>query len=189
MRIRHNQATSGASPLAAHVDGVLAGCELPARAALRGASLAASGGTATALAALALELPRYAPERVHGYVLPGAVLAGIAARLAAISPAARDALPGIDPGRGAILPAGAIVLDRVRAATGNDAILVTDHGVRHGYLRAALARAGVALDPGINPRGIVRQSPRSPPARGAARRTVRRDRSRGRSHRGQLGER
>src|SRR5207253_7500567 len=67
--------------LAAAVDAVLAPTEVVASARDGGARLVGSGGTATALAALALELPRYAPERVHGYVLPGAVLAGIAARL------------------------------------------------------------------------------------------------------------
>jgi len=131
---------------AAAVAAVLARTDVVARAREDGARLVGSGGTATALAALALDLPRYAPERVHGHVLRGATLVDIAARLAAMSPAARDALPGLDPGRGAILPAGAIVLDRVRAATRNEAVVVSDHGVRHGYLRAALARAGLALD-------------------------------------------
>jgi len=132
--------------IAAAVDAVLARTDVVAPARDGGARLVGSGGTATALAALAFDLTRYAPERVHGHVLPGAALADIAARLATMSPALRDALPGIDPGRGAILPAGAVVLDRVRAVTGNDAVVVTDHGVRHAYLRAALGRAGVALD-------------------------------------------
>jgi len=131
---------------AAAVDAVLARTDVVARARDCGARLVGSGGTATALAALALDLPEYAPERVQGHVLRGGTLAKIATRLAAMSPAARDALPGLDPGRGAILPAGATVLDRVRAATRNEAVVVSDFGVRHGYLRAALARAGVALD-------------------------------------------
>ena len=137
---------SGASPLAAHVDGVLAGCELPARAALRGASLAASGGTATALAALDLGLVHYDPGRVHGHRLGRDALAALVARLATLPPAAVASLAGLDPGRAAILPAGAVVLERVVAAARARAVTVSDHGVRHGYLRERLLAAGVPVD-------------------------------------------
>ena len=137
---------SGASPLAAHVDGVLAGCELPARAALRGASLAASGGTATALAALDLGLAHYDPGRVHGHRLGRDALAALVARLATLPPAAVASLAGLDPGRAAILPAGAVVLERVVAAARARAVTVSDHGVRHGYLRERLLAAGVPVD-------------------------------------------
>jgi len=137
---------SGASPLAAHVDGVLAGCELPARAALRGASLAASGGTATALAALDLGLVHYDPGRVHGHRLARDALAALVARLATLPPAAVASLAGLDPGRAAILPASAVVLERVVAAACARAVTVSDHGVRHGYLRERLLAAGVPVD-------------------------------------------
>jgi len=137
---------SGASPLAAHVDGILAGCELPARAALRGASLAASGGTATALAALDLGLVHYDPGRVHGHRLARDALAALVARLATLPPAAVASLAGLDPGRAAILPAGAVVLERVVAAARARAVTVSDHGVRHGYLRERLLAAGVPVD-------------------------------------------
>ena len=137
---------SGASPLAAHVDGILAGCELPARAALRGASLAASGGTATALAALDLGLAHYDPGRVHGHRLGRDALAALVARLATLPPAAVASLAGLDPGRAAILPAGAVVLERVVAAARAKAVTVSDHGVRHGYLRERLLAAGVPVD-------------------------------------------
>src|SRR5881628_1372705 len=111
-----------------------------------GARLAASGGTATALAALDLRLGAYVPRRVHGHVLARTALAGLTARLARMTAAERAALPGLDPGRGAILPAGALVLERVAGALGADRIVVSDHGVRHAYLRAALARDGLPAD-------------------------------------------
>jgi len=69
-----------------------------------------------------------------------------------VTPAAGDArdagvvAAAIDPGRGAILPAGALVLQRVACERGSDRIIVSAHGVRHAYLRAALARAGVPAD-------------------------------------------
>ncbi len=130
----------------AAVGAVLAASELPARARTAGARLAASGGTATALAALDLGLGAYVPRRVHGHVLARTALAGLTARLARMTAAERAALPGLDPGRGAILPAGALVLERVAGALGADRIVVSDHGVRHAYLRAALARDGLPAD-------------------------------------------
>ncbi len=128
----------------AAVGAVLAASELPAQARAAGARLAASGGTATALAAL--DLGAYVPRRVHGHVLARTALAGLTARLARMTAAERAALPGLDPGRGAILPAGALVLERVAGALGADRIVVSDHGVRHAYLRAALARDGLPAD-------------------------------------------
>jgi exopolyphosphatase/guanosine-5'-triphosphate,3'-diphosphate pyrophosphatase len=130
----------------AAVAAVLAASELPARARTAGARLAASGGTATALAALDLGLGAYVPRRVHGHVLARTALAGLTARLARMTAAERAALPGLDPGRGAILPAGALVLERVAGALGADRIVVSDHGVRHAYLRSALARDGLPAD-------------------------------------------
>jgi len=128
----------------AAVGAVLAASELPSQARAAGARLAASGGTATALAAL--DLGAYVPRRVHGHVLARTALAGLTARLARMTAAERAALPGLDPGRGAILPAGALVLERVAGALGADRIVVSDHGVRHAYLRAALARDGLPAD-------------------------------------------
>jgi exopolyphosphatase/guanosine-5'-triphosphate,3'-diphosphate pyrophosphatase len=130
-----------AARLAEAVDAVLA---VPAEA--RGARLAASGGTATALAALDLGLAVYDARRVHRHPLARGALERLVARLAAMSPEARGALPGLDPGRAAILPAGAVILSRVAAAAGASTVTVSDHGVRHGYLRAALAAEGVRAD-------------------------------------------
>jgi exopolyphosphatase/guanosine-5'-triphosphate,3'-diphosphate pyrophosphatase len=127
--------------LVAAVDAALV---LPARA--RGARLAASGGTATALAAVDLGLATYDPRRVHRHVLGRAALEGLVARLVAMPAEERGALPGLDPGRAAILPAGAVVLARIAAAVDAPGVTVSDHGVRHGYLRAALAAGGLHAD-------------------------------------------
>ena len=132
--------------LAASAEIGLAASALPASARTRGARLAASGGTATALAALDLGLACHDPRRVHGHVLRRATLAALAAGLAAMPEEERRRLPGLDPGRAAILPAGAIVLDRVAEAVGASELVVSDHGVRHGYLAAALASEGVHAD-------------------------------------------
>ena len=118
----------------ASVAAAVATTDLTARAAARSAVVVASGGTATALAALALGLARYDPRRVHGTLLETDRLASLAADAAGAP---------IDPGRAAILPAGACILDGVMRATSSRAMRVSDHGVRHAYLREALARRGV----------------------------------------------
>jgi len=108
---------------------VLAPEVVPARARARGARLVASGGTATALAALDLGLTAYDPERVHGHVLD-------TARLVALALEGRGVL---DPGRRRILPAGAAVLESVARAAGAARVEVSDHGIRHARLRELLA--------------------------------------------------
>ncbi len=120
----------------ARVDEALAATDLPSRARAGGASLIASGGTATSLAALARGLARYEPRPVHGAILT--------AEAVARTRAGGGAGP-IDPGRAAILPAGACILGGVMDAAGAEHVRVSDHGVRHAYLRERLAARGVAV--------------------------------------------
>jgi len=115
----------------------LASTDVPARAHTAGAPAVASGGTATSLAALALGLARYEPRRVHGVVLGVERLAELAAS------GVRGAGGALDPDRAALLPAGACILTSVLAAMPTDHVRVSDHGVRHAYLREQLGGAGV----------------------------------------------
>jgi exopolyphosphatase/guanosine-5'-triphosphate,3'-diphosphate pyrophosphatase len=113
----------------------LAATDVPARARHGGAPVIASGGTPTSLAALALGLGRYDHRRVHGTILTAADVA----RTRAVPDDA-----SIDPARAAILPAGACILGCVMDAAGAERVRVSDHGVRHAYLRERLAERGVA---------------------------------------------
>ena len=112
---------------------------MPARARAAGAVAVASGGTATSLAAIALGLRRYEPWRVHGATLAADRLDTLG------SPADASA---IDPGRAAILPAGASIVAAVLAAAGVASVRVSDHGVRHAYLRERLAALGISVSMG-----------------------------------------
>ena len=116
--------------------------DLTARARAAGAPLVASGGTPTSLAAVALGLTRYEPRRVHGITLERDHLAALA------DVGRRERSGALDPDRAAILPAGACILTGVLAAAGSDRVRVSDHGVRHAYLREQLARAGVTAGMG-----------------------------------------
>jgi exopolyphosphatase/pppGpp-phosphohydrolase len=59
---------------------------------------------------------------------------------------ARRRLPGLEPGRGAIVLAGSVVLLRLAAALGDVPLTVSAQAVRHGYLRARLLASGVRAD-------------------------------------------
>ena len=135
-----------AGAIVAAVDMALAGIPSLASARGRAKSLIASGGTATALAAIDLGLTRYDPARVHGHRLGRGVVAGLAERLLRMPATERAGLGGLDPGRAAILPAGALVLDGILRCVDAGEVIVSDHGVRHAYLRERLADAGLTPD-------------------------------------------
>ena len=128
------------------VDATLGAAAVTAAARAAGARVIASGGTATALAALDQRLETYQPKRVHGVTLDVDALGALTDRVLMLPRAARADLGPLDPGRAAILPAGALVLDAIVRASGATAVQVSDHGVRHGYLRERLAAAGVVVD-------------------------------------------
>jgi len=111
-----------------------------------GASLVLTGGTATALAASDLGLDRYVPARVHGHGLDGGDVATVARHWARLPLAARHRLLPFDPERAAMLPAGALVVTAIAARIGVATMRVSEHGVRHGYLRERLAACGITVD-------------------------------------------
>jgi exopolyphosphatase/guanosine-5'-triphosphate,3'-diphosphate pyrophosphatase len=130
----------------AAVDAALADVPVLASARNDATSVIASGGTATALAAIDLGLTRYDPSRVHGHRLGCDVVAALAERLVRMPAAERARLGGLDPGRAAILPAGALVLDGILRHARAREVRVSDHGVRHAYLCERLAGDGVTAD-------------------------------------------
>jgi exopolyphosphatase/guanosine-5'-triphosphate,3'-diphosphate pyrophosphatase len=117
-------------------DDVLASQDLPARARACDARLVASGGTATALATLDLGLSAYDRDRVHGHVVATERLVPLALAGAASGGGL------LDPGRRRILPAGAVVLERVARAAGVLEVAMSDHGIRHARVMALLSSAG-----------------------------------------------
>jgi len=100
--------------------------------------LIGSGGTATALAALALSLQEYDPRQVHGYRLSAPKLEEIYTYLVRLDAADRCLLPGLEKGRGRIIVAGAEIfrtlLDLVKA----EELTVSDAGLLEGILLSAL---------------------------------------------------
>lgn len=106
-----------------------------------------SGGTATALAALDLELTSYDEERVQGHSLPANALENIRQRLAKIPVAKRNLLPGLDQGRGEIILAGIMIYQTLLELAGTPGMLVSDAGLLEGIMLsgAATSNTGTIL--------------------------------------------
>jgi len=107
----------------------------------------ASGGTATALAALHLGLNEYLPLVIQGTPLSRGDLAALIERLAGVPLAERKRLLPTDERRAEIIVAGALVLETLLAHLGDDGrrpgrrlnLLVSDYDLKHG---AAVALGG-----------------------------------------------
>lgn len=94
----------------------------------------AIGGTATSLAALALELEPYDPARTDGLVLSAADVLRWAEKLLSLSMGERLALKGMDPRRADVLGGGALLLYRVMRAVGAEQVTVSEKDNMEGYL-------------------------------------------------------
>lgn len=95
-------------------------------------TLVGLAGSVTTVAALALGLPEYDAERTHHARLSRAQVHEQSARLLGLSHAERAAIPVIHPGRVDVLPAGALVLDRVLRRGGFDDVVVSEHDILDG---------------------------------------------------------
>lgn len=109
------------------IDQAIAEASLPA-----GASLVGIAGTVTTLAAVALALPGYEPEKVHGYRLPVAEVERQLGLYLATPLEARKQIVGLDPKRADVIHAGAAIVWRVMVRAGAAEIVVSDRGVRYG---------------------------------------------------------
>lgn len=101
-------------------------------------TLVGVAGTVTTLAALALGLERYEPEKVHGAVLEAGAVDRLVERLAALPLAERRRLPVLDPRRADVIVAGAVLCSEVLRWLGGAELVVSDRGVRWGLLEELL---------------------------------------------------
>lgn len=97
----------------------------------------AVAGTATSLAAIAQELDPYDSDRVHGYVLSLEEVAEIQARLAEMSLAERERLPGLLPARAPTIVAGAVILVESVRTLGLASVEVSERDLLQGAALSA----------------------------------------------------
>jgi exopolyphosphatase/guanosine-5'-triphosphate,3'-diphosphate pyrophosphatase len=103
-------------------------------------SVIGSGGSATSMAALALNLPVYDERLVHGFTLEVPVIAQLWKTLAELTAAERNALPCLGEGRGEILPAGIRVYLALLRLLQQERMRVSDTGLLEGIMRSSLSR-------------------------------------------------
>jgi len=112
--------------------------------------LAGIGGTVRNLAAaltLAAGLPSYG---VQGFCIERDALDALVERLAAMTPAERRRVPGIKPERGDLILAGAVVVQTVMETAGDEAMEVTEAGLREGaFFEERLAGSDPPLLPDV----------------------------------------
>lgn len=113
--------------LDADIDRHLAAIELPT-----GVALVGTAGTATTMAAIALRLPAYDPDRVTGFRLSPARVAELRRTLLAASTAERRAMPGVEPERADVIAAGIAIYARAMARIAAPVMIACDRGIRWG---------------------------------------------------------
>ncbi|WP_222265488.1 Ppx/GppA phosphatase family protein [Modestobacter marinus] len=96
------------------------------------ASLVGLAGSVTTVAALALELPAYDPEAIHGSRITVDAVRAVTAALLTDTRARRAAYAVMHPGRVDVIGAGALVLREIMDGFGLDEVVVSEHDILDG---------------------------------------------------------
>lgn len=92
------------------------------------------GGTSTNLAAVSHGLTTYDPDVVHGTVLDLTEMDRQIELYRERSADERRSIPGLQPARAEVILAGACIVRTILTLSGQDAMTVSDRGLRHGVL-------------------------------------------------------
>jgi exopolyphosphatase/guanosine-5'-triphosphate,3'-diphosphate pyrophosphatase len=95
-------------------------------------TLVGLAGSVTTVAAIALGLDAYRPERIHHARIPRGDVARVTAQLLAMTHDERLALPVMHPGRADVIGAGALILRVVMDRVGADAVIASEHDILDG---------------------------------------------------------
>lgn len=91
-------------------------------------------GTVTTLAAMDMSMTEYDSQRINGYCLTKNSIQKLFRLMIPLTVDARSRLPGLEPGRAAVLPAGSAILLEVLNLLGKDMVVVSDGGLLEGIL-------------------------------------------------------
>jgi exopolyphosphatase/guanosine-5'-triphosphate,3'-diphosphate pyrophosphatase len=89
-------------------------------------------GSVTTVAAIALDLPRFDPERVHHAEVSTVDCARITAALLGMTAAQRLAIPVMHPGRVDVIGAGALILRTILERVGAASVIASEHDILDG---------------------------------------------------------
>jgi exopolyphosphatase/guanosine-5'-triphosphate,3'-diphosphate pyrophosphatase len=96
------------------------------------ASLVGLAGSVTTVAALALELPAYDADAIHGSRIPVADVRAVTADLLSATREKRAVMPVMHPGRVDVIGAGALILRVLMDEFGLDEVVVSEHDILDG---------------------------------------------------------
>jgi exopolyphosphatase/guanosine-5'-triphosphate,3'-diphosphate pyrophosphatase len=94
-------------------------------------------GTVTTIAAIALELPEYDANRIHGASVAAERVAEVTDRLLRMTRAERAALPVMHPGRVDVIGGGALVLRTLVEEIGAAEVVASEHDILDGIALSA----------------------------------------------------
>jgi exopolyphosphatase / guanosine-5'-triphosphate,3'-diphosphate pyrophosphatase len=97
-------------------------------------ALVGLGGAVTNLAAVKLGLTVYSPDAVRGSVIDRGEIDRQLELYRGLPGDERGKIPGLQPGRGEVILAGACIVKTVLAKLGRGSLVVSDRGLRHGLL-------------------------------------------------------
>ncbi len=96
--------------------------------------LVGTAGAVTTLAAMALKMTEYDPERVNNLVLARAQVAELAELVAGLPESERARLPGLEPAKAGVMVAGALIVLTILQVFRQDSLVVIDAGLLEGVL-------------------------------------------------------
>jgi exopolyphosphatase / guanosine-5'-triphosphate,3'-diphosphate pyrophosphatase len=96
------------------------------------ATVVGLAGSVTTVAAAALDLPGYQPERIHHARIPAPQVHAVTDSLLAMPRKERARLPYMHPGRVDVIGSGALILDEVMRRVGRPDVLVSEHDILDG---------------------------------------------------------
>jgi exopolyphosphatase/guanosine-5'-triphosphate,3'-diphosphate pyrophosphatase len=99
-----------------------------------GFRLVGVAGTVTTVLAVSRQIEPYDPSRVHGAVMQRAEVEATTKKLWKASLGQRKKMPGLQPKRADVIPAGALVLEEAMVSLRAKEITVSDRGLRWGLL-------------------------------------------------------
>lgn len=100
------------------------------------------GGTVTTLAAMAQGMRRYDPRKIHGFRLTTASVDDLYRLLSSLTIKERRQLPGLQPQRADIIPAGARILSTILHGLARESILVSEADILQGLIMEIAETAG-----------------------------------------------
>ncbi|MDQ1717974.1 MAG: exopolyphosphatase / guanosine-5-triphosphate,3-diphosphate pyrophosphatase [Pseudonocardiales bacterium] len=129
-----------AAQIAATVSDLQAALEIASRTVpvTDAAAFVGVAGTVTTIAAIALGLPSYQPDAIHGSVISRDQIAEVTERLLSMSRQARAALPVMHPGRVDVIGGGALILRTILEFVGADEVIASEHDILDGIALSLL---------------------------------------------------